>query len=718
MLKNAESHRECVKGQSICRDVREMIKTEELNLPTSPTNWYAGSGDSAPDTTFQAGSIHKPEYYEYWENTLKANNWVLELLKFGYVLPLIKLPDRYEEKNNKSAIDDQAFVQAEMEKLQMQGVVKQVHEKPHCISPLTVATKTLSDGRVKKRLCWDGSRHINPLLKKEKVNLSRLHRSLEILLEGDFQLKYDLTSAFHHIKIHPEHVKYLGVSYENKDGIVVYMVFTHLPFGAASAVHCITKVMKPIVAHLAEQGIRHTIYLDDGKVNGATEAEAVKQFNYTTSCLTQAGWRISAEKSDKPENASQIKEYLGFIIDSRQMKVFLTEEKMSGMTKALTNFIKQSKSGQVKLRQLAKVLGMMQSMEPAMGNFPLIFARQPYFELELGVQKWGWKGYTRMSEEAIQSLEEFNHRIPELNREIIKTSANEIAVISILGEPGRFMKNKNIANHVRSLQKEIWVSDASAIAVCAYSMASKNDTFFIGKLSQEESLLSSGARELIAVQKALAAHQEVQGPWKENTLIYWVSDSTNLVTFLTKGSKKAEIQKTVIEIFRLAKNLNCRIQPIHLLREDPRIQVADAGSKAADTDDWSIDTTSYRWLETKFGPFTIDLFADEANKKCQRFYSDFLCPTSIGVDAFCHSWDCENSWICPPISKVTHVFHRLKKVKGRGVLVVPNWHAANYWPLLFPDGTHDKTFEGALEFNPTIIQNQRARSPLSGRTNF
>ena len=118
------------------------------------------------------------------------------------------------------------------------------------------------------------------------------------------------------------------------------------------------------------------------------------------------------------------------------MKVFLTEEKMSGMTKVLTNFIKQSKSGQVKLRQLAKVLGMMQSMEPAMGNFPLIFARQPYFELELGVQKWGWKGYTRMSEEAIQSLEEFNRRIPELNGEIIKTSANEIAVISILGEPG------------------------------------------------------------------------------------------------------------------------------------------------------------------------------------------------------------------------------------------------------------------------------------------
>jgi hypothetical protein len=174
-------------------------------------------------------------------------------------------------------------------------------------------------------LCWDGSRHINLLLKKEKVNLSHFHRALEVLLPGDFQLKYDLTSAFHHIKIHPDHVKYLGASYIDQEGEKAYIVFTHLPFGVASAVHCITKIMKPIVAHLADQGIRHTIFLDDGKVNGATEEEAIKNFQYTINCLVQAGWQISEGKSDKPKDASQNKEYLGFKIDTKQMRVFLTD---------------------------------------------------------------------------------------------------------------------------------------------------------------------------------------------------------------------------------------------------------------------------------------------------------------------------------------------------------------------------------------------------------
>ena len=52
----------------------------------------------------------------------------------------------------------------------------------------------------------------------------------------------------------------------------------------------------------------------------------------------------------------------------------------------------------------------------------------------------------------------------------------------------------------------------------------------------------------------------------------------------------------MLEILVLDKSLNFRLEPIHLLRSDPRIQIADKGSKTPDTDIWSVDATSFQDL--------------------------------------------------------------------------------------------------------------------------
>ena len=67
------------------------------------------------------------------------------------------------------------------------------------------------------------------------------------------------------------------------------------------------------------------------------------------------------------------------------------------------------------------------------------------------------------------------------------------------------------------------------------------------------------------------------------------------------------------------------IIPVHLHREDYRIQVADFGSRYYDADDWAIDRQSYLDLTRFFEP-TIDLFAHFSNAKCKRFYSPPILP--------------------------------------------------------------------------------------------
>ena len=283
--------------------------------------------ESHIQTEFYPGSIHAEEVREFWRTELKAGNWVMETLKDGYVIPFKEPPPIYEEPNNSSATKDMAFVYEAVAELKRLGVIEFKTEKPHCVSPLSVSIKIGSNGLPKKRLCLDGSRCINQCIKEQSVTLSHLQRALEMTREHDFQIKYDLKSAYHHIKIHPAQTKYLGAAIVEPDGRTQYFVFLFLPFGLSSAVHCITKIFKPINAFIHEKGIRHSIYIDDGRATAETKRKAEEQRKFVYGVLERSGWILERKKSDQEGDASQSKEYLGFIIDTSSMTVRLVEAK-------------------------------------------------------------------------------------------------------------------------------------------------------------------------------------------------------------------------------------------------------------------------------------------------------------------------------------------------------------------------------------------------------
>ncbi|EFX71043.1 hypothetical protein DAPPUDRAFT_112153 [Daphnia pulex] len=82
---------------------------------------------------------------------LKASEWVMEVLKEGYVIPFIKHPPVYEEVNNASAIQELIFVQQEVADLERLKIIEFREERPHCGSPLTVSKSIGRDGSIKKR---------------------------------------------------------------------------------------------------------------------------------------------------------------------------------------------------------------------------------------------------------------------------------------------------------------------------------------------------------------------------------------------------------------------------------------------------------------------------------------------------------------------------------------------------------------------------------------
>ena len=90
-----------------------------------------------------------------------------------------------------------------------------------------------------------------------------------------------------------------------------------------------------------------------------------------------------------------------------------------------------------------------------------------------------------------------------------------------------------------------------------------------------------------------------------------------------------------------------RLTPIHLRRDDYRIQIADAGSRPYDPDDWSVDKLSFETLTAQM-TISLDAFAHTSNAKARRFFSYGLCPGSAAIDAFTQDWTDDIAWLCPP----------------------------------------------------------------------
>ena len=597
----------------------------------------------------------------------------------GYVIPFQEPPPLYEEPNNASALRDIEFAYKAVLDLKKSGVIEFLHQKPHCVSPLSVSHKIGRDGSIKKRLCLDGSRCINKYIKAQKVTLAHLQRALELTHDQDYQVTYDLKLAYHHIKIHTTQVKYLGAAITKPEGGTQYFVFLFLPFGLSSAVHCITKISKPINAYIHVKGIRHSIYLDDGRITAESKHQTEEQRVIVYDILEKSGWTLEVNKSDPEGDASQTKEYLGFVIDTLSMTVRTGEIKKQRIIQQILETIAYGPRS-IPAKELAGTLGKMVATEPALGPVVIIAARAAYIILDKAVSEKGWNTHLKMNKEAIDGLQFFIENYSRFDNSPIRSAATEISVVSIIGPPSYFMKKSFVANHVRTDEEKIWASDASGYATCAYSIKGEQ-LYYRGILTKHERSLSSGHRELLAVTKTLEYYEYSGVITNTATNIYWLTDSQNMVTFLTKGSGKSHIQSEVFRIMVLCQRLNIRIIPIHLLREDPRIKLADDGSKTTDTDDWQVDDETYQTINRNY-KFSLDLFASDRNKKCNKFFLNFYCPDTYGIDAFSHSWEGEVLWICPPIREVINIVRRLNS-KASGVLFIPEWKTADYWTEVF-----------------------------------
>ena len=162
--------------------------------------------------------------------------------------------------------------------------------------------------------------------------------------------------------------------------------------------------------------------------------------------------------------------------------------------------------------------------------------------------------------------------------------------------------------------------------------------------------------------------------------LLWLTDSTNLCAFLSKGSRKPQVQADILEIFWICREFRIRITPVHLSRSDFWIQATDSGTRFFDPDDWGLDS---------------------------RYFRSIICATGVTVSLV-------------PVSLVIPALLKFCATEMTGVLVVPSWRSTAFWTFIFPDGLHD--LPQCWKINaifPHIVRGKYCYKPLmQGSTAF
>ena len=566
------------------------------------------------------------------------------MVKYGYKLPLLSEPPPFYAPNNRSSFRHRTFVENSVEQLLADGCIQELSERPYCCNPLTVA----EGGKL--RLVLD-LRHVNKFLGKSKFKYENL-KTVSEMFEKDFYFcSFDLKSGYHHIPISPEHRKYLGFSLEYEDGTIRYFQFNVLPFGLGSACYAFTKLMRPLVKKWRGEGIRCVVYLDDGIAGDKTISKTNDNFQIIQKDLNCAGLTLNLKKCQL--QPTQVGNWLGFCIDTKEMIFSVPAEKITKIRLLVNNALKSEK---VNAKQMAKVCGHIISCSIAIGPITRIFTRHLYKFID---NRTTWYNLVALQFEAVQELL-FWHKNLE--------------------------KNNGFRIKANQLTTKIVYSDASQAGYGGFIAERMGNIICQGRFTEQEISLSSTHRELLAVKYSLLSF----GHLLKNESVQWFSDNVNVARIIQAGSRNEYLQKIAIEIFNLCLTYNIEVQPIWLSRDEN--QTADSISKFVDTDNWSIDNETFLFIENSFGKFTVDRFADNHNRKTEIFNSKFYCPGNSGVNAFTCNWKNDFNWLCPPISLIGKSLKHLSYCRGKGVLLVPIWKSAYFWPLLTPDGTKFENF--------------------------
>ena len=191
--------------------------------------------------------------------------------------------------------------------------------------------------------------------------MDTLASAISMMTPQCFMASVDLKDAFYSVPISSCFQKYLKFLWDGQ----LYK-FVCFPNGLACCPRMFTKLLKPVYAHLRRQGHESSGYIDDSYLQGDDFADAVSNVKATMHTFDSPGLITRPEKSVLIP--TQRLTYLGFILDSVEMNVYLTQDKTDRLIKLCSEIISITEPT---IQTVASLVGMMTASFPAVMFGPL-----------------------------------------------------------------------------------------------------------------------------------------------------------------------------------------------------------------------------------------------------------------------------------------------------------------------------------------------------------
>ena len=575
------------------------------------------------------GSLKR--HLKWWQANIK-NDYIVDIVNNGYRLPLLEIPVPSCINNNKSARDNADFVDNELLKLLESGVIKKLAKPPTVVNALSVAINVNG----KKRLVLD-LRNVNPLLLVNKFKYEDINVASAYFKKYAFMTTFDLKSGYHHIQIHEAYQQYLGFKWNND-----HFCYRACPFGLATAGIAFSKVLRELVRLWRTQGIAVVLYLDDGLITGDNYQDTADAIRIIKRDLEDAGYIVNMDKTVWLPQA-RVK-WLGFLLDSHKNTFIVPADKLARLKASIKRNIHFQNS--CSARELAKTVGKICSLYHAYGH--IVYMQTKACARWIS-ERENWSNWEVLSEGAVRELKFWGENLHNLiNMPLVPVDFSSSLVI---------------------------YSDASSTG-CGALVNGRPDLNMIHPWNLLEITRSSTWREIEAIRIYLAIHKAEF----KNLSIKWYTDNKGVTSVLKKGSMCSDLNVCALQIHAICVEYHIDISIDWVPRE--KNEQADALSKGQDHDDWAVHDRIFKLFNKTHGPFTLDPFASNLTKKTAKFFSRFWCEGSAGVDGLAYSWKNETVWVVPPPRLIPKILVHMKKCKASGIMVLPRWQSAIFWPLL------------------------------------
>jgi Reverse transcriptase (RNA-dependent DNA polymerase) len=645
------------------------------------------------------------QHIRYWA-TLHTPDWLMDIIAYGVKVPFLSEPPRIFLTNNKSAVQSQNvdWVRSTITEYIDYGFILPVDTVPHCVMPLQVKT-----GTTKNSLIYDMTA-MNAYVDTNKFSLESWPEMIAYARTAEFGIKFDLKKYYHEIDLHPDFFKYFGFSYVLEDNAdPQFFVWTTLPFGYNRAPYIARSIMKPLISKWRSLGAQCVIFYDDGMCVH-NDKILLRKLALQIQCdLLRAGLLPGIEKC--VWEPVPVLDWNGLRFDFGAGGIAILPDRIDKLFEQLNELLHQWPD--VTYRDLARLVGRIMSMAPVFGGLVQIRTKmsQTFVNIRhFNEYDWDTKIFSNFGPLYTETFAEFlfwkdyihSNNFTSFRHKAIHwtgwtdASSHAVAGIALEHEGPTFIgpltadnllinpqTNKFVLNYYKRLNTEIlpWSGIQNMVRRDRFDVDPAqvaNLKIVRRSLTEREKKTDSNERELLAIVHLL---QSLLPKFRGKSVKLHV-DNANAADIIMTGSNKPRLHFYA----RLVSDLCVQNDIVLDVSWIPRSlnNVADIVSKTYDGESYSVTDSFYHTVVQDFGQVpNLDPLADNTNCKTPRFFSKLPCPHTLGVDAFQYYWGPPNiCWLFPPPKMVVKVLTKLQFDKGEGLLLIPQWKNAHFYPSL------------------------------------